>query len=179
MLHLIMEVSPPPCSVFQLPPTDTAASSSDTFSLSLFEEQDKSDRSSIPTANSDYHLLMLQSAMLQSAMFKSASEPSPVSTEMVQPFDLTEIELTTSAYNPSYPPAHSSVEDAGSAFEVGAPLSLQTDADPPRDFLDLLDTMQHQQQGVSGERPQSMCRPPSSKWMPTPERPPMFPQKLY
>ena len=161
MLHLIMEVSPPPCSVFQLPPTDTAASSSDTFSLSLFEEQDKSDRSSIPTANSDYHLLMLQSAMLQSAMFKSASESSPVSTEMVQPFDLTEIELTTSA------------------FEVGAPLSLQTDVDPPRDFLDLLDTMQHQQQGVSGERPQSMCRPPSSKWMPTPERPPMFPQKLY
>ena len=170
MLHLIMEVSPPPCSVFQLPPSDTAASSSDT-SLPLFEEQGKSNPSSIPTANSGLHLLMLQSAM-----FKSAPETSPISAETVQPFDLTEIELTTSAYNPSYPPAHSSVEDAGSAFEMDAPLSPQTDADPPRDFLDLLDTMQHQQQGVSGER---LCRPPSSKWMPTPERPPMFPQKLY
>jgi hypothetical protein len=136
--------------------------SSDTFfSLPLFEEQGQ------PTAVTSYDRRM---DMLRTSIFEPVSAASH--TEAGQPFDLTEVELTTSNFDPSYPPPIS-VDDTGTAFQMEPPPSPHVLVDPPRDFLDVLDTMQ---QGGIGE---NLSRPPGSKWMPTPERPPMFPQKLY
>ena len=136
--------------------------SSDTFfSLPLFEDQGQSS-----SVTSYGHRM----DMLRSSIFEPVS--APPHAEANQPFDLTEVELTTSTFDPSFPP-HTSVDDAGAGFQMEPPPSSHVLVDPPRDFLDVLDTMQ---QGGIGD---TLSRPPGSKWMPTPERPPMFPQKLY
>ena len=159
-----------PCfsGVFLLPPTTETTSSDMFFSLPLFEEQGKGNQSSC-AGSYDFRL-----DVLRSAIFEPASAASHAETG--QPFDLTEVELTTSTHDPSFPTGPPSVEGASAAFQMEPLSPPHAMADPPRDFLDLLDTMQ---QGGIGEHPNSLSRPPGSKWMPTPERPPMFPQKLY
>ena len=146
--------------VFLLPSAAAGATSYDSFfSLPLFDGQ-PSTQPDLPDPN-------FQMDMLHSSAF-APSSPAP---EPVPPFThLTEVELTTTSH-PSYPPPPTDLPTA--QFQMEPPPSP---ADEPRDFLDLLDTMQ---QGVIGENPPNFPRPPGSKWMPTPERPPMFPQKLY
>jgi hypothetical protein len=159
--HCPTENPPTNAGAFLLPPASGMTSSDTFFSLPLFEEQGQ------PTAVTSYDRRM---DMLRTSIFEPVSAASH--TEAGQPFDLTEVELTTSNFDPSYPPPIS-VDDTGTAFQMEPPPSPHVLVDPPRDFLDVLDTMQ---QGGIGE---NLSRPPGSKWMPTPERPPMFPQKLY
>ena len=141
-----------------VPPSGTSSF----FSVPLFDDQGKIDQPDHDT----------ELDVLPPTFFETSSAPSHIETG--PPFNLTEVELTTSAFDPSYPPPPTSISVDGvcaSYFQMEPPPSPPVD--PPRDFLDLLDTMQ---QGGLGDH---STRPPGAKWMPTPERPPMFPQKLY
>lgn len=160
--------SPPSSSVSLLNPV-TGGPSDTFFSVPFFDDQDQLTQAGSGVDDYDFRL-----DMLRSAVFEPASAVSHA--EIGQRFDLTEVELASLTYEPSYPPAPTAMDGASAAYQMELPSSPQVVVDPPRDFLDLLDTMQ---QGDSGEQPNSLSRPPGSKWMPTPERPLMFPQKLY
>ena len=165
--HSVLPHSLSHCSgVFLLPPPAMAGSEqqhNSFFSLHPFEDQSRAAQPDI-SSSPDYPMDILQTA----ALFPSSPPPPPPSPpEAGPPIHLAEVELTTSTYPPLGPVG-------GDPFQIEpAPSSL---SEPPRDFLDLLDTMQH------GENPPNypcLPRPPGAKWLPTPERPPMFPQKLY
>lgn len=147
----------------------TGGSSDTFFSIPLFDHQDR-----LTQAGSDQDGYDFRLDMLRSAVFEPASAASHAETG--QRFDLTEVELAPLTYDPSYPTGPTSVDVASAGYQMELPSSPQVVMDPPRDFLDLLDTMQQEN---TGEQPNSLSRPPGSKWMPTPERPLMFPQKLY
>lgn len=147
----------------------TGGSSDTFFSVPLFDDPDQ-----LAQAGSDLDGYDFRLDMLRSAVFEPASAASHAETG--QRFDLTEVELAPLTYEPSYPADPTSVDGASAGYQMELPSSPQVLVDPPRDFLDLLDTMQ---QGDTGEQSNSLSRPLGSKWMPTPERPLMFPQKLY
>ena len=161
--------SPP--SLYSFPPPSAAAGTTmfDTFfSLPLF---DQPGQSSQPDTGG-FRLDMPGSTIFETMSAPSHTEPGP-------PFNLTEVELTTSNFDPSYPPPTPVlVEDASVNFQMDRPLSPSAVLDPPRDILDILDTAPHgaHSSSTSGG---GHSWAPGSKWLPTPERPPMFPQKLY
>lgn len=147
----------------------TGGSSDTFFSVPLFDDPDQLAQTGSDLDGYDFRLDMLRSAVFEPASAASHAESG-------QRFDLTEVELAPLTYEPSYPSGPTSVDGASAGYQMELPSSPQVLVDPPRDFLDLLDTMQ---QGDIGEQSNSLSRPPGSKWMPTPERPLMFPQKLY
>ena len=162
---LLPSPSPPPSSgVFLLPPSVTAEDEPNDsfFSLHLYEDQTPVQPDMTPSP--DYPMDMLQTA----ALFPPIS-PSP---EAGPPLHLTEVELTTTSDH-TYPP----LPPVGDPFQM-EPTPPSPATEPPQDFLDLLDTMQ---QGNVGDDPPNFPFPraPGAKWLPTPERPPMFRQKLY
>ena len=116
------------------------------------------------TKTSDFHLNIFPVA--------SGEESSHLETN--EPFDLVEVELG----NADMDSANFFLGGEMNAAFVGEPLQSQLSRTTSGDFLDLLDNMH---QDTSLEDPPSKIPPraPGSKWMPTPERPPMFPQKLY
>lgn len=158
-----------PCSSVSLLDPVTGGSSDTFFSVPLFDDPDQLAQTGSDLDGYDFRLDMLRSAVFEPASAASHAESG-------QRFDLTEVELAPLTYEPSYPSGPTSVDGASAGYQMELPSSPQVLVDPPRDFLDLLDTMQ---QGDIGEQSNSLSRPPGSKWMPTPERPLMFPQKLY
>ena len=158
-----------PCSSVSLLDSVTGGSSDTFFSVPLFDDPDQLAQTGSDLDGYDFRLDMLRSAVFEPASAASHAESG-------QRFDLTEVELAPLTYEPSYPAGPTSVDGASAGYQMELPSSPQVLVDPPRDFLDLLDTMQ---QGDIGEQSNSLSRPPGSKWMPTPERPLMFPQKLY
>ncbi|CAI8027520.1 hypothetical protein GBAR_LOCUS15734, partial [Geodia barretti] len=156
--------NPPANGVFLLPPSVTAEDEPNDsfFSLHLYEDQTPVQPDMTPSP--DYPMDMLQTA----ALFPPIS-PSP---EAGPPLHLTEVELTTTSDH-TYPP----LPPVGDPFQM-EPTPPSPATEPPQDFLDLLDTMQ---QGNVGDDPPNFPFPraPGAKWLPTPERPPMFRQKLY
>lgn len=156
--------------ILMSPGTTTTTTLFDTlFTVPSFYDDHQIEDDDVTTSEGDdFRLGMIGSAIFEST---TALGAPPLSED--QQFNLTEVELTTSNFVPLPP---TSVD--GAVFQMEPPPPLSPLGDAPPDFLDLLDTMQ-QDNGMIGNCPDNLSRPPGSKWMPTPERPPMFPQKLY